>query len=170
MHLLSDRLIGLVEDHTGDIVKRWLAILRNDPTMAALAPRHMEHLQGKAWDILKHLSQWVGYDTSKEEIERRYEAEGRDFYDMGIPLWEGIRTMYTLRRALWLFVGSESQFDSAFQLSQLLELSDRVILFFDRAEFYMARGYLDRMRGRAQEVGKLDAVAIERIFLAKPER
>lgn len=164
MHLLSDRLVNLVEEHSGDIVKRWLAYLRGDTAVASLPPHDIERLQGKGWDILKHLGQWVSYDTTKEEIAKRYEAEGKDLFDIGVPLNEGVRAMYTLRRALWLFVENESSLDSAFQMSQMLELSDRVILFFDRAECAIIRGYLERMRQRSQELWDLEPGETRKVF------
>ena len=72
--------------------------------------------------------------------------------------------MYTLRRILWLFIENESAFDTAFQLHQMKELSDRIILFFDRAEYYTIRGYMEEMNRKIKEEWKLDSEETNKIF------
>jgi hypothetical protein len=46
---------------------------------------------------------------------------------------------------LWLFVQENNFFDSPFMLHQALEFNNRVVLFFDRAIYFTAMGYLDEM-------------------------
>jgi len=100
----------------------------------------------------------------KEDVGKRYAAEGMELFRMRIPLCEVIRSMYLLRRTLWLFVVNESDFDSALQLHQMRELNDRVILFFDRAEYYVIRGYMEEMNRKIKELWNLKQEDTEKIF------
>jgi len=163
IHLISDTLVELVEKNNDVIVKRWLQLLKIDPTTSAYQ-KNVEYLGQKAREILKYLNKWVSYDTSKEDVGKRYAAEGMETFRMKIPLCEVIRAMYLLRRTLWLFVTNESAFDSAFQLHQMKELNDRVILFFDRAEYYLIRGYMEEMNRKIKETWKLTSEETEKIF------
>jgi len=86
---------------------------------------------------------------------------------MKIPLCEIIRAMYVLRRTLWLFVQNESAFDSAFQLHQMREMSDRVILFFDRAEYYVIRGYMEELNRNMKELWSLTSEDTDKIFFER---
>ncbi len=83
---------------------------------------------------------------------------------MGIPLCEAIRSLVVLRRILWLFVVNESAFDSAFELHQMRELNDRVILFFDRAIFYVTRGYTEAMHKKMKDLTNISAEDAAKIF------
>ncbi len=86
---------------------------------------------------------------------------------MDIPLCEGIRALTLLKRALWLFVVYESAFESALELNQMRELNDRVVLFFDRAEYYFIRGYIEEMNKSIKERWNLSDNDTELIFFKK---
>lgn len=163
IHLISDTLVKLVEKNRDVIIQRWLQLLKVDPTTASYH-QNIEYLGKKATEILKYLNKWVSYDTVKEDVGKRYAEEGMDTFRMKIPLCEVIRAMYLLRRTLWLFVVNESAFDSAFQLHQMRELNDRVILFFDRAEYYLIRGYMEEMNRKIKEMWDLTPEDTEKIF------
>ncbi len=163
-HLISDKLIELVEKHANDILKRWARRLIDDPTTGSFSEKNLQYVEKKAKTVLTNLSRWVSYDTTKEEIGRRYVEEGKDLFRMGIPLCEAHRASVLLRRILWLFVVNESAFDSTFQLHQMRELNDRVILFFDRAHYYMMRGYFEEINIKMKELWDLTGEDTEKIF------
>ncbi len=164
VHLISQKLIELVEKHTDEIIKRWTTRLLTDPETGSFSEKNLKYVETKARNVLKSLGSWINYESSKEKIGKRYAEEGIDLFNMSIPLCEVIRAMYVLRRTLWLFVQNESAFDSAFQLHQMRELSDRVILFFDRAEYYVIRGYLEEMNRKIKDTWKLSAEDTEVLF------
>lgn len=166
-HLISDKLVELVEKHSDEILKRWTSRLLSDPSTSSFLSSHMKYIEDKARSILKNLGQWVSYETSKEEVGRLYAAEGIELFQMAIPLCEGIRAIMVLRRTLWNFVLNESAFDSAFQLHQMQELSDRVILFFDRSLFYMVRGYTEAMHRKYREYCTLSPEDDAQVFFEK---
>lgn len=164
IHLISDKLVELVEKHNKEIIKRWVARLLSDPTTSSFSQKNIDFVEAKARNLLEHLGKWVGYDTAKEDVGRRYADEGIEMFKMNVPLCEVIRAMYTLRRTLWLFLENESAFDTAFQLHQMQELSDRVILFFDRAEYYTIRGYMEEMNRKMKDLWQLKPEETSKIF------
>ncbi len=164
MHLISDKLVELVEKHSEVIVKRWVKRLLQDPSTSSFTEMNMDYVEKKARNMLSNLGDWVSYDTTKIDIGRRFADEGKDYFDMGVPLCETHRALTTLRRILWMFVVNESAFDSAFQLHQMRELNDRVILFFDRIEYYHIRGYTEEMNKRLKEEFNLSSDDTEKVF------
>jgi hypothetical protein len=162
--LISDKLVELVERHSDIIVKRWITRISGDPTTSSYTQKNIEYLGAKAKNMLENLGRWVSYDTTKDDVGKRYAGEGIDSFKRQIPLCEVIRGMYTLRRTLWLFVVNESAFDTPIQMHQMRELSDRVILFFDRAEYYLIRGYMEEMNRKIKELWKLKPEDTEKIF------
>ncbi|MBN1533026.1 MAG: hypothetical protein JXA20_10220 [Spirochaetes bacterium] len=165
--LISDKLVELVQKHSKTIVKRWSARLLSDPTTSGYSQKNIKFAESEAVDLLENMGRWISYDTAKEEIGRRYANEGIELFKMGIPLCEVIRAMYVLRRTLWLFVENESAFDSAFQLHQMRELNDRVILFFDRAEYYVIRGYMEEMHRKLKDLSSINKEDVEKIFFER---
>ncbi|MCP4129492.1 MAG: hypothetical protein GY754_00610 [bacterium] len=167
IHLISDKLVELIEKHSDIILKRWSKRLLSDPTTASFSELNMKYAEDKARGVLENLSKWVGYDTMKEDVGRRYATEGKDLFKMGIPVCEAHRALVVLRRTLWLFIVNEAAFDSAFQLHQMRELNDRVILFFDRAGFYLLRGYTEEMNQKIKELWKVSDEDTEKIFFER---
>ena len=167
MEVLYDKLANLIEKHSAEIVRRWLEAIQSDPATASFSKNNVAYVRSKAGDLLRHINQWIGYDASKQEIGKRYAVEGRDMFDMGVPLCEVIRAMYVLRRTLWQFVENESGFDSAFELKQMRELDERITRFFDRAEYYVIRGYMEEMNRKMKELWRLTSADTDKIFFER---
>ena len=49
----------------------------------------------------------------------------------------------------------ESHFDTVLELNQMQELNDRVVLFFNRAEYYLIRGYMEEMNKKIKKLWNL---------------
>ena len=98
---------------------------------------------------------------------RKYAVEGAGLFKMQIPLCEGIRSLTLLKRILWLFVLDESAIESALELNQMRELNDRIVLFFDRAEYYFIRGYMEAMNRRMKYLWDLTENETKQIFFEK---
>jgi hypothetical protein len=49
-------------------------------------------------------------------------------------------------------------------MHQLTELSNRVIVFFDRAEYYLVRGYTEAMHKKLKESGKVSEEELDKVF------
>lgn len=163
MHLISNKLVEFVEKHSDVIIKEWLNHIKNHE-ISSFTTENVDFVRKKAEYILKHLNQWVSYDTTKQEIGMKWADEGKEFFNKSVPLCEVFRTMVLLRRLLWLFVVNESGFDSAFQLHQMRELNDRVILFFDRVQYYLTRGYMEEMNKKMKELWKLTNDDTEKVL------
>ena len=76
MHLLSDKLAAMIESHTELITKRWLAEIQTDRTMSSFTDDNIDYVKSRVSNILFNLREWIGYDTSKIDIGRRYACEG----------------------------------------------------------------------------------------------
>lgn len=163
MYLISNKLVEFVETHSDIIVKEWLNRVK-DNEVSTFTTDNIDFVRTKAEYILKHLNQWVSYDTTKQEVGKKYAEEGKKYFNMGVPLCEVFKSMGLLRNVLWLFVVNESGFDSAFQLHQMRELNDRIMLFFDRAQYYITRGYMEAMNKKMKELWKLTDVDTEKIL------
>ena len=166
-HLISDKLVRLIEKNSSTIINRWVKRLKNDPATTSFSEIDLERFSLKARMVMDELGKWVGYQTPKEDVGRKYAADGSGLFKMQIPLCEGVRALTLLKRTLWLFVVYESAFESALELNQMRELNDRVVLFFDRAEYYFIRGYMEAMNSAIKKLWGLTEKDTEQIFFKK---
>jgi hypothetical protein len=167
MHLLSAKLAQMIESHSEHIVKRWIDEVGNDLTVSAFREKEMDLVKGRIANVILHLSEWISYDTTKDEIGRRYAAEGREYFRNEVPLCETIRAYILLKKTMWSFAFNESAIDSAYELYQMNELNERFIIFFDQAIYYITRGYMEEMNEKMKELWKIRDEDTEEVFFKR---
>jgi hypothetical protein len=167
MHLMSDKLARMIETHTDQIVKRWLSEVQTDRAITSFGGVKAEKIRERLTNVIMHLREWISYDTTKDEIGRRYAAEGKEHFKGELPLCEIVRSFVLLKKAIWSFSINEITIDSAYELYQMSELNERIIIFFDQAIYYITRGYMEEMNSRMKELWKLTDDDTEKIFFRK---
>lgn len=165
--IFSEKLVASIQNNSADIVRQWIDHLKSDPTMVAFAETDLKKFEIRALELLAHLGEWINYDKDKDDVGRRYAQEGIGLFKLGIPLCEGIRGLILLKRAIWLFVMYEMPLDTVIQLNELRELNDRMSLFFDRAEYYFIRGFMEEMNRKMQQIWNLTDNDTEKVYFGR---
>lgn len=138
---VSRRLVNLIESHADELSRNLLLDLKRHVSTPTYHKYDKRELYERAFNVYSHLGKWISQETSKEEIAKHYTALGKKRRREGFALSEVIQALIMTRRHLWLKVMEEGFLDTMLDLNQALELSNRVILFFDRAIYYTAAGY-----------------------------
>lgn len=167
MHLMSDKFAQIIEKHSDLIIKRWVSEVKSDHATVSFDTARIERARERLSNIILHLGEWISYDTTKDEIGRRYAKEGREYFDNQIPLCEIVRSFALLKRIIWSFTLNECSVDSAFELYQMSELDERIVIFFDQAIYYLIRGYTEQMNNKMKEFWKLTDDDTEKVFFRK---
>ena len=165
--IFFERLVACIQNSGEDIVRQWIEHLKSDPATVTFAESDLKKFEIRALELLAHLGEWINYDKGKTDVGRRYAQEGIGLFKMGIPLCEGIRGLILLKRAIWLFAMYELPLDTVIELNQLRELNDRMSLFFDRAEYYFIRGFMEEMNRKMQQTWKLTDDDTEKVFFGR---
>ncbi len=138
--LLFNRFVALVEENHQQITERFINDLLKDQDTAAY--RGIDHyaIYDFTDNLFKDLSIWIAREYPKSKIEERYARIARERFSMGVPFHQVQRAFVLMKRHLWLFV-MDKLYDDATAYKEALELNNRVTLYFDRAIFYMLKGY-----------------------------
>jgi hypothetical protein len=138
---VSRKLVDLIERSAHDLTMRCLDDMQNHPCCPTYRTYNRDELYKRIYEVYRRLGKWISRRTTKDEIAAHYTALGRQRRGEGFALSEVIMALILIRRRMWLKVLSEGFIDSALDLNLALELSNRVILFFDRASYYASLGY-----------------------------
>jgi len=138
---ISRKLVEMIERDAGMLAKKWLEDVRRRPETPTYHTFDPDALYRRAHLVYSQLGKWVSYETSKEEIATHYTALGAQRRKEGFALSEVIQALILTRRYVWLKVLSDGFLETALELHQGLDLVNRVVLFFDRAIYYTAKGY-----------------------------
>ncbi|MFO7865467.1 MAG: hypothetical protein R6V02_01460 [Candidatus Aminicenantes bacterium] len=138
---VSHKLVNLIERSADEITLNWLRDIKQNSGMPTYHAYDENLLYDRAFRVYSQLGKWISRETTKQEIAEHYESLGAERRREGFALSEVVQALIRTRRHLWLKIMSEGLMDNVLELNQAMELSNRVILFFDRAIYYTVLGY-----------------------------
>jgi len=140
--MLSDALVALVEERAGEICERWLGVVADHPTVAGYADIDLSEVRGAALEAMSHFCDWLQH-PDESEMAAFYREIGRRRRTQGIRLEELLSALTLLRKEIWTFAREHQVLASPLDVYRVMELSRRVVLFFDKALHAAAIGYGD---------------------------
>jgi hypothetical protein len=140
---LSRKLIDLVEKNAEELTRSWMKNVTTHPDTISYHTIAEKDLHEWAFKVYSQIGKWISRETAKDDVARYFIPLGRQRREEGFELSEVIYALILEKRHLWLKVLSSGMLDTALDHHNALELNNRVVLFFDRAIFYTAKGYED---------------------------
>lgn len=138
---MSDRLIKLIEENAEYIGKQWLEDVRTNnstPTYWNFDPQKSKQRNKK---VISQFSKWLGGFYCDHDIRRLYSDLGEERKKEGYRLSEIISALSLTRKHIWDFALSHGMWNKTEDIYAVLELDRRMMMFFDKASFYVAKGY-----------------------------
>lgn len=146
--MIAGKLVHLIEKHSDDLARGLMERLMSCEKVADLRKVPQEELQQRAYEVYRHLSDWV-MTTTESQIEQRYTAIGVRRAAQGVALSSLLYAIIAVKEHLWEFVRREAVWDQPYELFQERELIQILDQFFDRAMYYAARGYEEAAKTHA---------------------
>ncbi len=163
--MISQKLIELIEKNADELTKRLMKDLLTREETKHYRELPEDRVYERVHDVYSRLDSWLGGDKAKTNIRKYYTELGAQRYREDIPIHEVMMAFMLIKRHLWLYVVENQIIDSVYELQRVLELNNRVVLFFDRVIFFVAIGYEDE---RAKQEKALDRGGLlSRIFKSR---
>ncbi len=138
---VSDKLITLIENNAEIIANRWLQDVRTNKSTPTYAISDPEFSLQRNHVVISQYGKWLGGFYNDNDIRKFYRKLGSDRKSEGFALSEVLSAISLTRKHIWEFALSQRMWTSTIDIYMTLELERRMMLFFDRASFYVARGY-----------------------------
>ena len=145
--ILTNRFVELIEGNHQEITELFMNDLLRSPDTPAYRNLDRQIVYESANSIYRDISTWIVKDFPKEEIARMFRQLGRERHKQGVPFSQVHQALVLLKRHLWVFVLKKIEEDLHVYV-QALELNNRVVLYFDRASFFMLQGYEEMLNKR----------------------
>ncbi len=146
-NILTNRFVELVEENHQEITELFMNDLLRDPKTIGYRNLDRQMIYESANSIYREIPKWIVKNYPKEEIEKRFRKLGRDRFEQGVPFSHVFRALVLLKRHLWVYVLQKVEEDLSVYV-QAIELNNRVVLYFDRASFFMLQGYEEMLNKR----------------------
>jgi len=149
--MLAIRLIQLIENQSKSLTHEAMHdVLTNENTTAFRRVPQAE-LEPRIASLYQNLGKWIG-DPRDDEIRQEYEAWGRTRFRQGIPFSEIVYVLMLTKQHLRKFIREHGLITFSgdrvtpdelvpVELYAIQELNYLVGDFFDRALYYLVRGY-----------------------------
>jgi len=161
--ILTNRLTELVEGNAEPIIEQWKQKIQTALSTTRLSEKEQQFIEREARNLLTHLREWL-YFKSRSDIGQRYVLIGGKLFNHGIPLCEAHQALYFLKNLIRGHVCHHSLSTSALDVIHLQNFCDQVNLFFDRANYYLLRGYTENMNKKIKRLWNLKDSDIEQII------
>jgi hypothetical protein len=141
----SRRLVDLVERNAHELTAFYVESVNRDPRMPRYRGFDQNEIFARAYRVYSQLGRWISRETTREEMASYWTDLGRQRRREGFPFSEIVLSLCHIRRLLWEKVQTEGLMDTALDLYQAIDLHNRVVLFFDRAIYFSAVGYEEKV-------------------------
>jgi ADP-ribose pyrophosphatase YjhB (NUDIX family) len=138
---LSDRLNEVIEKNADLLAEKWATDVMEKNSTLSYRNLSKEEVFHRGQRVILQFGRWLkGLYTEKDN---------RDFYiQMGISrkmegfkASEVISALSLVRKNIWEFALSQGMWEKTIDIYIVLELERRMMLFFDKAAYYLSRGY-----------------------------
>jgi ADP-ribose pyrophosphatase YjhB (NUDIX family) len=138
---LSDKLIKLIENNAEIITNRWLEDVRSRKSTPTYARFDPDTSFSRSKDVVKHFGYWLGGLYADSDIRKFYNQLGEERKEEGFAISEVLSALTLTRKHIWEFALSQGMWDKTIDIYMVLELERRMMLFFDKAAYYIVKGF-----------------------------
>lgn len=139
--ILASKLVKIIEKNSDVVADKWVedvSTLQYTRSYWNIPP---DELHERAASICRRIGYYLGRQLPREKLASFYRRIGKVRRSQGYPVEEVVMALLLLKRHIWLFVLQEGLLTTNLELYQALELNNRVVLYFDRAIYYVTQGY-----------------------------
>jgi ADP-ribose pyrophosphatase YjhB (NUDIX family) len=140
-NLLSDRLIVVIEKNADQIASLWVQEVTAAHSTPFFHGFDQARLHKRIQRVMSQFSKWLGGYYGDRDIRDFFMATGRERRQEGFKLGELLSALSIIKKHIWEYALSQGMWRRTLDMYAALELDQRIVIFFDRAAFYMARGY-----------------------------
>ena len=157
--MLGQRLIQLIRDNADRLTGETLQDLFTNPRMPNFQKVPREEMQARIHALFANLGNWIG-DPKDDAVRTAYEDWGRRRFRQGIPISEIVYALILAKQHLRRYIRDHGLVEFSgdritpaeivpVQMTAVQELNAMIGEFFDRALYYLTRGYELEAAGRA---------------------
>lgn len=140
--MLSDTLIGFVNESIPYVARVWLADVRSNHTTADSYMRlDPDQLLAECTTGLEQLGRWLEGESTEEHTRLFYRDLGRRRRAQGVELHEMLSAIMLLKKQIWAHARSQGVWQRPVDAYRAMELQSRFAVYFDKAMYHAARGY-----------------------------
>jgi uncharacterized small protein (DUF1192 family) len=149
--MLGSRVLMLIQSHVGALTAETLHDLTTNERTPSFRRLRPEELEARVALLFSNLARWIG-DPNDHAVQEEYEEMGRTRFREGVPVSELLYGIILAKKHLRRYIREHGLVDFAgdrvlpdelmpLELHSIQELNYQIGEFFDRALYYLLRGW-----------------------------
>jgi ADP-ribose pyrophosphatase YjhB (NUDIX family) len=138
---LSNKLIDIIEKNAEVIASRWMHDVKSNKSTPSYAHADEEFSLQRVQFFIRQFGKWLGGYFTDREVRQYYIDLGKRRKGEGFGLSEVLSAISLTRKYVWEFALSQGMWNKTIDIYMTLELERRMMLFFDKAAYYVAKGF-----------------------------
>jgi len=156
--MISDRLVQLLESQAERLTNSWVELLRSNENTQTYGVIDDAILIKRIHDVYRKLHLWLDWGVSSEDVARYFMLIGQERQEQDIPLCAVCYAVILARRNLYIHIMEESVPRDSLEMQQVNEFNSRITYFFDKAIYFIIKGYEGKHQQIIEEEGMLSRI------------
>lgn len=141
--MLSDSLVAFIRDNAKEVSERWLKeVISNQSTVSYKKGDYAEFME-RIMSALLQFTRWLSGTEADAEVRAFYRKLGADRRKQSFELHEIISSLTLFRKQVLTYARDKKVWRRSIDFYTLAELDRRFYIFFDKAIYHVARGFLE---------------------------
>lgn len=140
-NFLSDVLVEMIENNAASIAVRWMEDVRTNSSTPSYKEFDHATLFKRINTVLSQFEEWLGGHYDNEKMRDFYFNLGKRRKQAGINISEVLSALSLSKKHIWEFALSQNMWVKTIDIYRTLELDRRMVFFFDKATYYVSKGY-----------------------------
>jgi 8-oxo-dGTP diphosphatase len=140
-YFLSDRLIEVIEKNADMIARNYTDDILDKKSTHGYRKLGRDEIFKRGQRIILLFNQWLNSLSTDKDIRDFYVQMGRTRKREGFKVSEVLSALSLIKKNIWELALSQGMWEKTIDIYIVLELDRRMVLFFDKAAFYLSWGY-----------------------------
>lgn len=156
--MITDKLIALLDAQADGLTTSWIRLLRENNNVPYFRGLDDQTLTERAHFIYEQLKLWLDWQTSSHEVARLFWQLGAERKSEGVLLSEIHYSLILARRNLYINILEKMGDEEDTGMSEVIAFTSRITYFFDKASYFVAKGYEGKGAPSAEDESVLDDI------------
>ena len=140
-YFLSDHLIEVIENNADIITQKWVEDVLTKKSTQSYKRLDKKKVFDRGKKVILNFGHWLDGTYADKDIRKFHKELGLKRRSEGFKSSEVISALSLIRKNIWEFALSQGMWNKPIDIYSALELERRMMLFFDKAAFYLSKGY-----------------------------
>ncbi len=162
--MVYESLIAIVESHLDNLTSTWVQEVKNTKYLETYQNLNDEELTSRGNILFTNLLDWLMKGASNEDAAEYFKKIGEERINEGFPLTEVFYALYLEKKVLWSFVAWKDEATGILKAIDAIEFMTVINNYFDLGDFYIIKGYFNKLYEHLQNTNKFTKEELEKIF------